>query len=44
MTDPTAAAATAASVEIGVLTLTTLGVEPQALLWGGNHKEVANGY
>lgn len=35
MTDPTAAAATAASAGIGALVLTTLGVEPQALLWGG---------
>jgi len=33
--DPTAAAATAASAGIGALVLTTLGVEPQALLWGG---------
>jgi len=35
MSDPTAAAAIAASAGIGALVLTTLGVEPQALLWGG---------
>lgn len=34
MTDPTAAAATAASAGVGALILATLGVEPQALLWG----------
>jgi hypothetical protein len=33
--DPTAAAATAASAGIGALILTTLGVEPQTLLWAG---------
>lgn len=33
MSDPTAAAATAAGAGVGALILSTLGVEPQALLW-----------
>ena len=34
MTDPTAPVATAASAGLGAMILATLGVEPQALLWG----------
>jgi hypothetical protein len=34
MTDPTVPIATAASAGLGAMILATLGVEPQALLWG----------
>lgn len=34
MTDPTTTAATATSAGLGAMILATLGVEPQALLWG----------